>query len=358
MYKRFLNNNDYIGIITEEALNQLIRGNEERLSQAEEAAEASIIEYLSDNYEVENELGKGKALVEYTPSIAYPVGAHFYYNGKIYEALRSIAGIKAPTDIQYWQELIDYDKEKMSNAVPYLQLRNWQPGDVVAYANAYYECLEPNGYDFNDIRIPGVDGWEEVEGITEWVANYDYKDWEVVSYDGKYWARLPYGNVSNEDTTTVTDDSVQTEVDLTVNPYDSDYWGLIGEYITDYDYEFKNTEYVVYNNKVYIPTMKVTADELKEGYNIHQHDPRNSNIKKHLLRLALYELHKLISPNNISSSRITDYETSITWLRDANRCKINPQIPRKLDEEHKPVAEYAIATFMRDYDPNKNPWQI
>ena len=38
--------------------------------------------------------------------------------------------------------------------------------------------------------------------------------------------------------------------------------------------------------------------------------------------------------------------------------KINPQIPRKLDDEHKPVTEYAIATFQRDYDPNKNPWQI
>ena len=56
--------------------------------------------------------------------------------------------------------------------------------------------------------------------------------------------------------------------------------------------------------------------------------------------------------------RITDYETSIMWLRDASRMKINPQIPRKLDDEHKPVAEYAIATFMRDYDPYKNPWQI
>ena len=43
MYKRFLNNNDYIGIITEEALLQLIRGNEERIAQAEEAAESSVI---------------------------------------------------------------------------------------------------------------------------------------------------------------------------------------------------------------------------------------------------------------------------------------------------------------------------
>ena len=342
MYKRFLNNNDYLGIITEEALKQLIRNNEERLSQAEEAAEASIVEYLTDNYEVENELGIGKALVEYTPSITYPVGAHFYYNGKIYEALRSITGIKTPTAIEYWKELTDYDEDKIAKAVPYLQLRNWQPGDIVTYANTYYECLEPNGYDFNDIRIPGVNGWEEVEGVNEWVANYDgYEAWDVVLYENNFYTLLTTENL-----------------DLTANPYDSDNWGMIGEYDSEYEYEFKQTEYVVYNGKVYYPTMKPTADALKESYNIHQHDPRNANIKKHLVRLALYELHKLISPNNISSARITDYETSITWLRDANRCKINPQIPRKLDEEHKPVAEYAIATYMRDYDPNKNPWQI
>lgn len=43
----------------------------------------------------------------------------------------------------------------------------------------------------------------------------------------------------------------------------------------------------------------------------------------------------------------------------ASRLKINPHIPRKLDEDdNKPVTEYAIATFARDYDPNKNPWQI
>lgn len=342
MYKRFLNNNDYLGIITEEALGQLIRNNEERLSQAEEAAEASIVEYLIDNYEVEKELEIGKALVEYTPTITYPVGAHFYYNGKIYKAVRAITGVKTPSDIEYWKELVDYDKVKMENAVPYLQLRNWQPGDVVTYANGYYECLEQNGYDFNDIRIPGVSGWEEVEEVGEWVANYDsYAPWDVVSYNGDFYTLITTKNL-----------------DLTANPYKSDNWGMIGKYDASYPYEFNETEYVVYNGKVYFPTMKPTADALKEGYNIHQHDPRNTNIKKHLVRLALYELHKLISPNNISSARITDYETSIIWLRDANRCKINPQIPRKLDEENKPITEYAIATYMRDYDPNKNPWQI
>ena len=49
MYRRFLNNNDYLGLITPEALAQLTRGNEERFLQAEESAEKSLVERLSEN---------------------------------------------------------------------------------------------------------------------------------------------------------------------------------------------------------------------------------------------------------------------------------------------------------------------
>lgn len=56
MYRRFLNNDDYLGIITPEALAQLTRGNDARFIQAEESAEMSIVEYLSENYEIEKEL--------------------------------------------------------------------------------------------------------------------------------------------------------------------------------------------------------------------------------------------------------------------------------------------------------------
>lgn len=65
MYRRFLNNDDYLGIITPEALAQLTRGNDARFIQAEESAEMSIVEYLSENYEIEKELAKGKYIAEY-----------------------------------------------------------------------------------------------------------------------------------------------------------------------------------------------------------------------------------------------------------------------------------------------------
>lgn len=339
MYRRFLNNNDYISIITEEALLQLIRDKEERLAQAEEAAEASIVEYLTDNYEIEKVLSVGKNLMEYNAQIVYPVGVHFYHNGKIWETMRPIHGYKSPAKVEYWQEYHDFICDDTSVS-EYSQLRNYQPGDIVCLNGMYYVCLEPNGLDFHDIRIPGISAWARVS-TTTWQANVEYKLWDVV-----YWEDQYYTLINLQD------------IDWTVNPFESDNWGLIGEYDSQYKYQFSTTEYVVHDKEVYYPVMDVNADELQEGYNIRVHDPRNSNIKKHLLRLAIYELHKLISPNNVSSARITDYEVSVMWLRDASRMKINPQLPRKLDDDNKPVAEYAIATFQRDYDPYKNPWQI
>lgn len=341
MYKRFLNNDDYLSIVTEEALNQLIRGREDRLAQAEEAAEQSIVEYLTDNYEIEKILDEGKNILEYNDQITYPVGAHFYNDKKLVKAMRTINGRKAPTDTIYW-EMYDEPIDNPEKISEYWQTKDYIPGDVVFFANTYYICKEYNGLSYGDIRVPGVDAWETVE-TQNWEANVPYELWAVVEYDGNFYALI----------------KKDESIDLTANPYDSEYWGMIGDYDATYQYEFSDHEYVVYNNKVYIPSMAVNADELKDGYNIQENDPRNANVKKHMLRLAVYELHKLISPNNVSSARITDYETSITWLRDASRLKINPHIPRKLDEEdNKPVTEYAIATFARDYDPNKNPWQI
>ena len=102
MYRRFLNNDDYLGIITPEALAQLTRGNDARFIQAEESAEMSIVEYLSENYEIEKELAKGKYIAEYDRRITYPVGVHVYFEGQIHEVTRSVSGYRKPATAIYW----------------------------------------------------------------------------------------------------------------------------------------------------------------------------------------------------------------------------------------------------------------
>lgn len=340
MFKRFLNNADYLSIVTEEALGQLIRDKEIRLAQAEEAAEESVLEYLTENYMVEEALAVGKNLLPYNRQITYPVGAHFYFEGKIYKAIRTINGYKAPASVEYWMPFMEYvpDEETIPR---YSQKASYMPGDIVRFANAFFQCLEFNGANYDNVRVPGVNSWERAE-VSPWEVNVEYKPWDVVSYQDAFYTLLTAENP-----------------DWNTNPHNNDNWGLIGTYDPSInEYELSDTEYVVCNGEVFYPVINPNADELKEQYNIVEDDPRNGNLKKHLLRLAVYELHKLISPNNVSQARITDYETSILWLRDASRLKINPQIPRKLDCDKKPVTDFAVATFARDYDPNKNPWQI
>ena len=104
MYRRFLNNSDYLGIITQEALQQLTRGNDDRFFQAEQSAEMSIVEYLSENYEVETELAKGKYIADYDRRITYPVGVHIYHEGQIHEVIRSINGYRKPAIVAYWED--------------------------------------------------------------------------------------------------------------------------------------------------------------------------------------------------------------------------------------------------------------
>lgn len=337
MYRRFLNDNDYLSIITPEALTQITRNDSDRLKQAEESAEISIVEYLSENYEIEQELHKGKYIAEYDRRITYPTGAHIYWNGQIYEIIQSINGYKAPALHEYWQEHVDINLD--INAIEkYSQFKTYYPGNIIKYNNAPYICLIENGYKFQNIRIPLVYGWKEA-AYEEWQP-IEYDLWKVVIYSEVFYTLISLEGFDNN-----------------INPLDSDCWGAIADFSSDYNqYELSEHEYVVYGGKVFYPEIDPNSDLPEVGKNLFLHDPRNFNIKKHLIRLAIYELTKLIAPNNVSAVRLKDYEDSMKWLNDASKLRLNPQIPRKLAEDDKPVMDWQLATFQTDYDPYKNPW--
>ena len=144
MYRRFLNDSDYLSLLTPEALSQITRNDSERFIQAEEAAEMSIVEYLSENYEVVRELNKGKYIAQYNRRITFPVGAHIYMEDKIYEVIQSLCGYKAPLLVEYWEECLELnlDLESINN---YSQFGTYYKGNVVKYNEILYTCLQDNG---------------------------------------------------------------------------------------------------------------------------------------------------------------------------------------------------------------------
>lgn len=339
MYRRFLNNGDYLGIITQEALTQLTRGVDERFVQAEQAAEASIVDYLSENYEVEKELLVGKKILEYHRGISYPVGVCFYYQNQICQTLKAISGYKEPSAQPYWHEYEDVID--VSLLEPYSQLKNYHQGEMVGFLGKAYMCDITHGFDMNNIRIPNINAWEIVP-TTQW-SKTPFLQWEVVQYQNDFYTLMTLD-----------------EYDPFATPIDSPCWGLIGEYDNTLDsYELSGHDYVVYGGDVYKPIINPNATTPEIGSNIRAHDPRNYNLKRHMVQLSLYELHKLISPTNISSVRIDDYEHSMQWLKDASKLKLNPQIPRKVgNKDNLPITDWQMATFQSDYDPYNNPWQV
>ena len=104
--------------------------------------------------------------------------------------------------------------------------------------------------------------------------------------------------------------------------------------------------------------MDVNSDVPIIGHNIALGDPRNYNLKKHMVRLSIYELTKTIAPNNVSAIRMRDYEDSMKWLNDASKLRLNPQIPRRLAEDKQPITDWQLATFQTDYNPYNNPWMV
>lgn len=208
------------------------------------------------------------------------------------------------------------------------------------YNGVVYTCLAENGYKFDDIRIPMVCGRVMVE-TTAWQP-VEYPLWAVVEFDGAFYTLMTMDGFDNN-----------------IAPLTSDCWGAIANYDKDYNaYELSNHEYVVYDGRIFYPETDVNTGMPELGVNLSLHDPRNYNLKKHMVRLAIYELTKLISPNNVSVVRMRDYEDSMKWLNDAAKLRLNPQIPRKVDETKKPVTDWQLATFQTDYDPWRNPWFV
>ena len=101
------------------------------------------------------------------------------------------------------------------------------------YNDVIYVCLKENGYKFDDIRIPMVNGWLEAE-IAPWKP-MEYPLWSVVEYDNGFFTLITMDNF-----------------DSNLDPMTSDSWGAIADYDPEYNaYELSENEYVVYGGRVF-----------------------------------------------------------------------------------------------------------
>lgn len=360
-YQRFLTTGDYLALITEEGLGQLIRGDEERLAQAEQRAEMKIVDYLDQYYMIGMELERGKKIKDYSNLVTYPSGAFFRKGGKIWKTCKSLNACHKPTNIEYWvavDELVvpaEQMAEMDNKTLPYLQLRTYHPGDVVSYLGGTWRCLVENGWDFKNIQIPGVTYWKKVD-TTEWVANNIYALETVVSYEGKYYV------VTKTDTE-------DYQYDWSEDPDNSGCYGLIGDYDEGYNYSTDENDYVVAEDTVFVPILNPNADEPKASVdiadgetkaqiNIVQDDPRNYNLVNYMTAIALYYLNALIAPTNVSQTRVDMFEEAMLWVQNAAKMKIDPHIPRKVEKEtNVPMDDWALASFETNAATQLNsPW--
>lgn len=349
-YRRFLIDNDYISLVTEEHISQILRNKHERLVQAEERAEMKLLEYLDQYYEIEKVLLVGKCIGDYSPAISYPANVYFrkktIVDGKetelIFKTLTAINGYKKPTLLVYWEQVTDFIcPDALEKAQKYSQLLTYAKGDIVKFGTEYWRCLIPHGFSCGEIHIPGCAAWKKVDAYP-WAANMEWGQHAVSSYNDNF-----YTMIEVEDTTP------------TIAPDENDNWAMIGDYSLDYEYssDENDYDYVVAEGCVFLPVLNPNVTAIVEGVNIVVDDPRNANVVANMTHIAIWYALQLISPTNISESKRWAFEDSMTWLSDASKFKINPQLPRKMEHEHcEPKTDWALATFQRSYNPNENPW--
>lgn len=377
-YLRFLTDNDYLTLVTQEHMGMIVRDITDRIPQAEQSAEMKMREYLDQYYDINKVLAVGKNIRDYSVSVCYPAGVHFKKDGKIYKTLTAINGHREPTKDVYWRQVVEFvDPKLIEQARRYSQLRMYSNGEIVQFGTDYWQCLIPHGYEAGEIHLPGVEVWKEVE-VTSWEPNMEWEKDQVCSYNEQFYQYLKEtadtdestddGTADStgqtdteEETTTTTDGATATTDEEVLTPEEDDNWGLIGDYDKEYQYSFAEDDhdYVVSDGAVFYPVLNPNADALTEGVNITRDDPRHPGVVAHMTSIALYYLHRIVSPTNIPETRREDYEDAVLWLSNASKFKINPQLPRKIDcETGERKVDWALETFQRSYNPFENPWLI
>lgn len=263
---------DYLRIIQDANLQQIITSNAVIQGGAELAAQAEAISYLRQKYDVSIEFSNTSKwnktspysagnrvyldAFAYVPASTYHIDDLVLYLGKVYECIATTTGT---FDMTAWNLLgTQYDLYYALNPYPLFDLTKlYDKGDFVFWAGNIYQCL---------VATPLL---AHEDGIQYYLSQ-----------------NIPYTNVFPNDPS--------------VGPKN---WEFIENYIIP-----SNTDIQLAN--IWSPS-----------------DNRDQQMVMYFTDITLYHLHARIAPRNIPDLRVARYEAAIDWLKMCARGEVTPNLP-------------------------------
>lgn len=302
----YLRLKDYLQYIQTDNLNQVITSTSSVRTTGELAAQAELISYLTQKYNVADEF---RNLLTFSPSVIYKAKQLIQLDATAYSAAtvyvtndlvlqvgsvyRSIAGNAAHAFVSNEWTLLGTQYDLYYIPTPYEEFdynEDYAVGDVVFWKDKVYECLVATNRAVDAIQyvkienlpLPNVFPDDSINGVTNWGVGVAY------SFTG------------------LNPSAVYTGFSL---------W-LIG------------TAYVTGNRVQYgsvIWEAVVASTGITPGTDITKWQPvswtagdnRNQQLVMFMIDITLYHLHSRIAPNNIPQLRIDRYDSAISWLKMA-----------------------------------------
>lgn len=264
---------DYLRIIQDANLSQIISANAAVQSGAELAAQAEAISYLRQKYDVSKEFtdttpwnstapySAGDRVYlwaqEYQNAIVYHLGDTCQSNGFFLQCIA--ASTTGPLVLTDWKILSALNTIYYAlNPFPTFNLGGmYNPGDKVFWKNKTYTCLVQTAIVGHDV------------GIQYYQTN-----------------EIPYANI-------FPDDPKEGSI----------HWSFIEDYI--------------------VPGGTAIDNEAFWS----QSDNRDQQMVMYFADITLYHLHARIAPRNIPELRVNRYEAAINWLTMCAKGEITPNLP-------------------------------
>jgi hypothetical protein len=287
----YLRLQDYYNLtIQQSQLAQITQNNDSVRISCELVAQAEMISYLVQRYDIEDEFtdiatySYGQTYLanqlvqldgsDYVATNTYALHSICVNSGLVYICTTAITTPEA-FNASHWMLLgSQYDLWSVASPFPrYSYKTNYAKGDVAFYKNNLYICQSPNinimptdlnvGEYYWGVKIPysfsGVEPYNVPTDFGSYASGTTYTNGQIVNYNGSIY--------------------VSKSTNIGVNP----------------DSDCSKWQVVIWQNK----------------------DNRSIQLVSFLLDIVLYKIHMRIAPNNIPQLRKDNYNYAIQWLMEA-----------------------------------------